>query len=347
MKKRLAVSEKERLASQQKLATTEKHQESLRSTISSHEGTIATQTQLIADHTKTITSQKELIAELEVKVSTHYEIATSFMDIVMSDEGESEEGMSEERSLNNILKQMHDRVKNLENQVSSLKDEKSILEKDRDAAISARTELKGKMDLKSKEYNGLKTQLAIVEETTLSREKEIGDLRERLHDRTASTESISIENSKLRARLCEVERQNEELIEKNQISQPTVDPAIAEQLMVTLNEKDKEIADLKVTIDFSDNALKDASLQIKEESKNGKRLQELLNNEIVLKAEAQKENSDLKVKLSEAKKQLERSRALGKLSVPNKASTDVAEVETKKELKQYDENHDHHHERRG
>ena len=32
------------------------------------------------------------------------------MDIVMSDEGESEEGMSEERSLNNILKQMHDRA---------------------------------------------------------------------------------------------------------------------------------------------------------------------------------------------------------------------------------------------
>ena len=114
----MSTLEKEKLTLQQKYDTVEKHQEALRCTISSNEGLISTQTQLLADHVKTINSQKKLISDMEIKSATHSELASSFLDVLVS-EGSDGDDMAADVNESNILQQMHGKKKDLQTQVSA------------------------------------------------------------------------------------------------------------------------------------------------------------------------------------------------------------------------------------
>ena len=96
----------------------------------------------------------------------------------MSEDEEDELSSSAEKREKNLMQQMHERVKTLESQISSYEGQISTAEQERDAANTAQIEMKKRLDSKTREYNGLRNQMAIVEATTTSREKEIKDLKE-------------------------------------------------------------------------------------------------------------------------------------------------------------------------
>ena len=200
---RVANLEKEKLNLKQQLNTVETHQKTLRSTISSKENLIQTQTQLVADHLKTISSQKQLIANLELTVSTHSDLAASFLDVIVSDdEGESDC----EKNETHVFEKMHEKIKSLEERVRSDAIVVQNLEGAKEAVELSVSQLKEKLESKVKEYNGLKSHLSVVEETTLAREREIKDLKHDAVERQGTVESITISNSNLRGRIAELEK---------------------------------------------------------------------------------------------------------------------------------------------
>ena len=318
LNRRLSNLEKEKLTLQQKLDTVEKHQEALRCTISSKEGLIVTQTKLIADHLKTIDSQKQLIADLEIKVETHSDLANSFLDVIVAEEGE-ELDIQEGRDENQLLQKMHEKIKSLEETLSSSVAKIKVAEDARDVEITVSAELKKKLDSKSKEYNGLKNHLGVVEETTLLKEKEIRELKDMLADGQGKIETITIDNNKLRTRLCELETSNNKLCEKFQNCEVnSTDLALVQQLTEKMNEKDQEILELKKSIDFSETALNEAKMAWKGEMEVVKRLQGLLENEKGQRIQSQDKCCTLRLKLSEAKTHLARRAKLQDLSAENK-----------------------------
>ena len=157
----MSTLEKEKLTLQQKYDTVEKHQEALRCTISSNEGLISTQTQLLADHVKTINSQKKLISDMEIKSATHSELASSFLDVLVS-EGSDGDDMAADVNESNILQQMHGKKKDLQTQVSANIARIVEVEKERDSCQIAVTDLKQKLGTKTRDFSGLKTQLSKI-----------------------------------------------------------------------------------------------------------------------------------------------------------------------------------------
>ena len=93
--------------------------------------------------------------------------ATSFMDLLVSDDEEevNTPGRDEE---NHILQKMHEKIKSLEDKASSVRAKLVEVEEERDKEKLISAELKEKLDKKSKDFNGLKTHLSLVENTTLS-----------------------------------------------------------------------------------------------------------------------------------------------------------------------------------
>ena len=253
---RVANLEKEKLNLKQQLNTMETHQKTLRSTISSKENLIQTQTQLVADHLKTISSQKQLIANLELTVSTHSDLAASFLDVIVSDdEGESDC----EKNETHVFEKMHEKIKSLEERVRSDAIVVQNLEGAKEAVELSVSQLKEKLESKVKEYNGLKSHLSVVEETTLAREREIQDLKHDAVERQGTVDSITISNSNLRGRIAELEKLNERLAAEKVHGDACVsDEAVVQQLTSQICAKDQQISNMKENIEFSENAIKDA-----------------------------------------------------------------------------------------
>ena len=322
--------EKEKQSLQQKLDTLEKHQETLKGTIASKESLIQTQNKLITDHCKTISSQKDLIADLEIKVATHNELASSFMDIIVSDDDESETNNSENRETH-ALQRMHDKIRSLEEEATTYSGKINMMEEDIKSKEVAAANLKLRFDAKSKEHNGLRAQLAIVEETTLAREKKIKEMNALMAESKSRVEMLSIDNSKLREKLVEMENTNNSLTAKVESSRTfSADPVIIEQLTMQLQKKDQEISDLRENADFSEKTINEARMSWKDESKMLKRTQALLENEKVLRIKSQEECCSLKLEVQGEKAKLQRTRTLLKLSSEGAEKSQEVESETVK-----------------
>ena len=312
LNQRVSSLEKERIKLQQKHDTLEKHQESLRSTISNKEGLIEAQTKLINDHLKTINSQKQLIRDMEIKSATHSELASSFLDVMMTEEGEENDSDTVTVKGNNLLQQMHDKIKELQSQVTDNNERMIAVEKERDSFQASVADLKEKLTKKTKEVNGFKTQLSAVEESVLSKENELKSLQTKLSDSDAKTESLLIDNTRLGSTLAEAERKVDELTEKVESLQAVENStSVINQLTKQLKEKDFEIADLKETAEFTE---KSANDRWKEEAAAGKRLQGFLNEEKKLRVHLEEECTILQAKLAEEKVKLERYKELLKLA---------------------------------
>ena len=186
LKSRVSTLEKEKQCVQQKLETAETHQELLRSTISNKEGLISSQIQIISDHLKTIESQKKLISEHELRSQTHSEFASSFLDIMVSEESDAADPGA---SNPDLFKQMHDKIKTLEDQVSTC--ESKLVEEGKEKAILKEKleESESKFNAKSKELKTLKSQLGSMEERILEKEKEIKRAEEKHGDTQSKVES--------------------------------------------------------------------------------------------------------------------------------------------------------------
>ena len=310
LNQRVSRLEREKTSIQQKYETIEKHQESLRSTISSKEGLIEAQTKIITDHLTTITSQKQLISDMEIKSTTHSELATSFLTAMMTEEDDNDTEVASVKE-NHILQQMHEKIKHLESQVTSNIEKITEVEKERDSVKAEVVDLKGKLNKKTKEFNGLKSQLSTVEEVMLSKENELKSLQSKLSDGEVSNESLRIENSRLGSMLVGAERKIGELTEKAELLQVNDNSnPLVNQLMNQLTEKDFEIKDLKETIEFTEAAAIEAKSNWKEETATGKRLQDLLNEEKKLRIHLEEDCKALQYNLAEEKVKLQRSKAL-------------------------------------
>ena len=311
---RVSTLEKEKLTLQQKYDTVEKHQEALRCTISSNEGLISTQTQLVADHVKTINSQKKLISDMEIKSATHSELASSFLDVLVS-EGSDGDDMLADVNESNILQQMHEKIKDLQTQVSANIARILEVEKERDTCQITVTDLKQKLGTKTRDFSGLKTQLSKIEESMISKEKELKDMQSKLADSNETNESLRIDNAKLGSLLTDAEKKIEELSESCEQSESADNTKILlQQVAGQLKDKDMEIKELKEAVDFSEASVKEAKLNWKQETSAGKRLQGLLNEEKKLRVEMEDECSSLQAQLAEEKAKLERYKSLSKIS---------------------------------
>ena len=171
-------------------------------------------------------------------------------------------------------------------------------------------ELKSKFDGKVREYNGLKVQLGIVEETNLAREKVLKSLEAELQDSKAQNESLSIDNSRLGLIVTDTENRNDELVLKleNQVTDHQ-DSLVLNQLTEKLKEKDVEIIQLKETIEFTEKSVSEAKDYWKKETAQVKHLQSLLDNEKILRIQHQEECGSLKMRLDEEKAKLERNKS--------------------------------------
>lgn len=314
---RVSTLEKEKLSLQQKCDTLEKHQESLRSTITSKDSLISSQTQIIADHTKTISSQKQLINDMEIKSATHTELATSFLDALVS-EG-SDDCEDSEVDEGSLLQHMHNKIKELQTQMSASIAKVADVETERDNLQTTVNDLKQKLGTKTKEYSGLKTQLCSVEKSVLSKEKELKDIQSKLADSIAGNESLRVENAKLGAMLANAESKVNELSEETQAPETELKNTkmLLDQMNGQLKEKDNKINDQKETIEFIEAAKNDAKRQWKEETSAAKRLQGLLNGEKQLRVKAEEECCLLQTQLTEVKVKFERYRSLNKLNIIN------------------------------
>lgn len=185
-------------------------------------------------------------------MATHNELASSFMDIIVSDDDESETINSENREAH-ALQRMHDKIRSLEEAATTYSGKINMMEEDIKSKEVAAANLKLRFDAKSKEHNGLRAQLAIVEETTLAREKKIKEMNALMVESKSRVEILTIDNSKLREKLVEMENTNNSLTAKvESIRTFSADPVIIEQLTMQLQKKDQEISDLRENADFSE-----------------------------------------------------------------------------------------------
>lgn len=311
LNQRVSTLEKERNSLQQKYETSEKHQEALRSTISSKESLIGTQNQLINDHVRTINSQKQLISEMEMKSATHSELATSFLDILVTEGAES--GNKTEEINETIYQQLHNKIKDLQNELTSRAEKIGEIETEREKFEVLVADYKEKLGTKTKEYSGLKTQLATVEQSVLSRENELKNLQTKLADNEARCESLLVDNTKIGLLLTEAERRVAKLEEEAKVSVNTTNPLV-EQLTDQVKQKEFEITQLKESVEFLESASNQAKNNWKEENKAAKKLQNLLNEEKMRRVQIEEECSSLQVQLGEEKIKMERNKALFNLS---------------------------------
>ena len=308
---RVSTLEKERNSLQQKYETSEKHQEALRGTISSKESLIGTQNQLINDHVRTINSQKQLISEMEMKSATHSELAASFLDILVTEGAESEDKTEEINET--IYQQLHNKIKDLQNELTSRAEKIVEIEAETEKFEVLVADYKEKLGTKTKEYSGLKTQLATVEQSVLTRENELKNLQTKLPDNEARCESLLVDNSKIGSLLTEAERRVAKLEEEAKVSVNTSNPLV-EQLTDQVKQKDIEITQLKESVEFLESASNQAKNNWKEENKAAKKLQNLLNEEKMRRVEIEEECSSLQVQLGEEKIKMERNKTLFNLS---------------------------------
>ena len=263
LKLRVSSLEKDKISLKQKVEMAEKHLESLRSTISSKDGLITTQTQVIDEQLKTINSQKKLIADQEVRSKTHSEFASSFLDIMVA-EGDSE--LETEMSNNgNLLKQMHEKVKNLEEQVSTYETKLAEEEKARDLFQEKIDDAKKKLESKCRQYNALKTQLTSIEETVLLQEKDLKAAQDDKAETQGRIESLIIENDKNKEMITWLGEKNSNLIElSNESSSHSSPDQMTLEILEKSKEKDCEIVQLKETVDFTEKSAEDAKAKWKE-----------------------------------------------------------------------------------
>ena len=339
LKTRISTLEKEKLCLKQKLDTSEKHQESLRSTISHKESLISTQAQVIADQTKSINNQKKLISDHELQSKTHSEFASSFLEIMVSD-GHNMEDTEVSIDSPKILKQMHEKVKDLEAQVLTYQSKLEEEGKMREDFQNKVAEESQKLSTKTKEFNALKNQLASMEDTVLSKEKELRAVHDDAANNQCKNESLSIENARLRAVLTETEKKNDELlVSLENLRQSVPEPGVMEQLLEKNKEKDKEIEQLKENIDFTEKSLEeqltekmsakekeaqelketlestkksweDSKALLKKETSKARQAQGLWEKEQERRVFFQEESSSLSIKLAEANVQLDRKKML-------------------------------------
>ena len=301
LKSRISTLEKEKQVIQQKLETAEKHQESLRSTINSKDGLISTQTHIIQEHLKTIDSQKKLIADHELKSQTHSEFASSFLDIMVSEESDTSDPEADKPDL---FKQMHDKIKSLENQVSTcelkvLEEEKAkeTLKKERDESIS-------KTNSKLKEIKALKGQVLSMEEKVLEREKEMKRVEEKYGDMQSRTDSLSLENDKLRKSLSDADRINDELQKSLENSTDNADKDSLEKILESSKKKDEEITRLKETVDFTEKLENDLKVQLTHEMEKSKQAHGLLRKEQERRITFQEECASLSLQVAKERAKL-------------------------------------------
>ena len=201
-------------------------------------------------------------------------------------------------------------------------------------------EVTQKLATKSKEFNALKNQLTTMEDTVLTKEKELRAAHDDAANNQSMNESLSIENAKLKNILSETEKKNEDLLETvDKLKQAVPEPCVMEQLLEKNKEKDKEIEDLKENIDFTEKSLgeqltekikakeqealhlqetletakkslEDSKALLKTETSKTRQAQGLLKKEQERRIFFQEESSSLSLKLAEANAQLGRKRLL-------------------------------------
>ncbi len=283
--------ENDKRALRQKVETVEKQQESLRDTLTNKEKIIASQSLSIESHVKTINNQKMLISNQEIRISTHSDLANSFMDNIFPGEGDGKnDDVSGDKRDSTLITQLHEKVKTLEEQLSSQtiiisEMEKTrndatakvpALQKDRDKYKKNLDEVEKKLNGSKKEYAGLRSQLLIMEEAATVKEKEVKALKGDQADVQAQVESLTLECDKLRNIVMTVEKENEELSEKIPflLKGAVADPAGAlsnpevatNHLLNQLEDKDKQIKDLEVNIAYTEKSVLELKTEVETES---------------------------------------------------------------------------------
>ena len=197
--KRVTKVEEEKQRWKQKTETLETHQNVLRETVVSLEDCRSKNEVIIEELKRTVESQKKVISTQEISIASHTTIGSSLIEQVLADKNQDPE--PEEP-----LKQLYDRIKFQDEQLAScttqIAEMESASEKMMDKLIAA----EDRLSKKSKEFNGLRVQYTILEESILSMEESIKNLQTEIESKQVSIESITIDNSKLRDLLLESEK---------------------------------------------------------------------------------------------------------------------------------------------